>query len=352
MTPALADALRVGRVARALRRAAEADSRLGAAARETAAWRDGSSLWRAAQGGGDAAPVMIVHGLVGAPEMTDLDADSSVAAALAAQGCPVYGVDWGRAGGALWRRLRVEDFALDRLSHFVDVVTAREGRRPVLAGVCEGGLFAACLAALRPDALAGLALMVTPIDIDAAPDAPLTRLVRRLGPARLTRLIDALGGLPGPMMGAVFQDLTPSRTLRRYTLGLLETDGDPAAVARFLRMERWLAARPDHPAEAAKQLLIDIYCDNALARGAFLLDGSAVRLSAIAAPVLTVIGLRDHLAPPASARAIAAHLPAPPREVALDAGHVGVFVSRRMRGRVAAALADFARACAAGAPRA
>jgi polyhydroxyalkanoate synthase len=190
--------------------------------------------------------------------------------------------------------------------------------------------------------MAGLALAITPIDIDAAPNAPLTRLARSLGPGRIEALLDTLGCVPGPMLNAVFQDLTPSRTRAKYTLGLLRGDGEAEAIATFLRMERWLGGRPDHPAPAARQLLVELYCDNALPRGAFRLSGRAVRLSDIDVPVMTLIALRDHLVPPASARAIAAHLSAPPRETALDAGHVGVFVSRRVLGRAAEAVAAFA----------
>ncbi|PKQ05587.1 MAG: hypothetical protein CVT71_01835, partial [Alphaproteobacteria bacterium HGW-Alphaproteobacteria-10] len=86
-------------------------------------------------------------------------------------------------------------------------------------------------------------------------------------------------------------------------------------------------------------LVIELYHQNLLARGAFVLDGRRVDLGAITAPVMTVIGLRDHIVPPPCARAIRPMLRAPYRELALDAGHVGVFVSRKARGAVAEGLA-------------
>ncbi|SDZ82444.1 alpha/beta fold hydrolase [Rubrimonas cliftonensis] len=346
---------RLLRVARALARADEAGTAIGATPSDVAATRDGSRLLRhrgpaSAAGAGSgraAAPLMIVHGLVGAGEIVDLAPRCSLVGDLVALGFAVYSVEWrpqggrGAGGDALWRALAFEDFALDRLGYFADAVAGLEGRRPAALGVCEGGVFAACLAALEPRALAGVALAVTPIDFHAEPSAPLSRLVRSLGRETLEGLIEVLGGLPGPVMDAAFRRLTPARTLAKHTADLMDANGARAATAQFLRMERWLAARPDHPAAAARQALIDLYHDNALARGAFALDGRRVDLGAITAPVLALYGLRDHLVPPACARAIGALTGGPCREAPIDAGHVGVFVSRRARGLAGRALAEF-----------
>ncbi|TVQ56506.1 MAG: alpha/beta fold hydrolase [Rhodobacteraceae bacterium] len=290
----------------------------------------------------DRAPVVIVHGLVGRATMTDLDADRSLVRALLARGVATHVVDWGRPSRAD-RFLRFEDFVCDHLAAVVAAVTRAEGRRPALFGICQGGIFALCLGALAPGAAAGLALAVTPVDFDADADAPLVRWARAFGAAEVERLIDAFGYLPGGVMGAVFQALTPAKTSRKYTLDLLDVARDPGRLALFLRMERWLADRPDHPGEAAKQLVIELYQRNALARGAFRLDGAPVRLSDIRAPVLALYGLRDHIAPPACCRALGPLLdPATPyAEQGLDAGHIGVFVSGRARRALAAALLDW-----------
>lgn len=288
------------------------------------------------------APVVIVHGLVGRATMTDLDPERSLVGALLDRGAAVYTVDWGAPSRAD-RFLRFEDFVCDHLAGIVAAVARAEGRRPALLGICEGGIFALCLGALAPDAASGLALAVTPVDLDAAPEAALTRWARAFEPAEIERLIDAFGCLPGAVTGAIFQALTPTATARKYTLDLLDVARDPERLALFLRMERWLADRPDHPGEAAKQLVIELYQRNALARGAFRLDGETVRLDAIRAPVLALYGLRDHIAPPACCRAVGGLLAPGARyaEAGIDAGHIGVFVSDRARGALAGALLDW-----------
>ncbi len=341
---ALDDAARVWRVAAALTRATPADTAIGATPRRVVARREGVALARCEGPAPDpaAAPLLVVHGLVGGDEIVDLAPDRSLLAALAAGGVATWTLDWGPPRPGL-RWLAFEDLVLDHLAEAVETVTRAEGARPVLMGVCEGGLFALCLAALEPDSVAGLALAVTPVDCHAEPDAALARLVRAFAPAEIEALLRQMRGLPGGALAAVFAGLSPSRTLGRHTLGLMESDGDPAAIAHYLRMERWLAERPDHPEEAGRQLLIDIYHENRLFRGVFRLDGRRVDLRAIEAPVLGVLGLRDHIVPPACARALAPLIGPLWRECALDAGHVGVFVSRRARGAVAAALGDFVR---------
>ena len=76
----------------------------------------------------------------------------------------------------------------------------------------------------------------------------------------------------------------------------------------FLRMEKWLADRPHHPGEAAKQWLKDLYQENRLVDGSFDLSGRQVDLKSITAPVLNVFALDDHIIPPDSSRALGAKI--------------------------------------------
>jgi polyhydroxyalkanoate synthase len=335
---------RYWRTARALARATEAETAVGASAADAAFRRDKVTLWRHRPRAPrvDAPPLVIVHGLVGRASVTDLDPRRSLVRALLDRGHDVWLIDWGAPSRAE-RFLRIDDYVVDYLGACVARATGAAGRPPALLGICEGGVFAACFAALNPGAVAGLCAAVAPIDPHAAPDAILTRWVRAFDPEELARLVDVFGYLPGGLVGALFGAMTPARTMAKYTADLLAMADRPQDVRAFLRMERWLADRPHHPGAAAKQLLIGLYHRNELARGAFALDGRTVDLRAIRAPVLTVCGLRDHIVPPASALALGGllHPETPHRAVALDAGHIGVFVSGRARGGLGAALADW-----------
>ncbi len=331
------------RAAEALARTPEAETRIGATPADPVFRRGKLTLLRYRRETPAAGPpLLIAHGLVGRASVTDLAPRRSLARDLLAGGVDVWTIDWGAPSRAD-RFTTFADLALGGLGACAERIRAETGRAPVVLGVCEGGVFALCLAARAPEAVAGVVPVVAPVDFHAEPDALLTRWVRAFAPEDLARMVDAFGYLPGGALGAIFQAMTPARTMAKYTGDLLSVAAEPEALRMFLRMERWLADRPHHPGEAAKTLLIDLYRENRLAAGTLRLDGAPVRLADIRAPVLAVWGVRDHIVPPACAGALGALLaPGTPYEAApLDAGHIGVFVSRRAKGRLAARLLDW-----------
>lgn len=291
-------------------------------------------------------PLLIVHGLVGRQTVADLEPDRSLVRQLLAVGVDTYALDWGNAT----RADRFRDFAdyADRgLGACVaEVLRASGADRVALFGICQGGIFALCHAALHRKPIAGIALAITPVDFHADKDDPdpqhglLNVWIRGLPRELILDLLAEHGNLPGRLTGAVFQNMTPARTLAKYTLGLIDVAEDRARLATFLRMERWLADRPDHPGAAAREWLIDLYQENRLAEGRFAIDGRPVRLDAIACPVLNIYGTDDHIIPPPCSTALGRLLPAGHdyQEVAVPSGHVGVFVSRRAGGIVPPAV--------------
>ena len=68
-------------------------------------------------------------------------------------------------------------------------------------------------------------------------------------------------------MSSVFSLMTPMRSLTKYNVDLIDVVDDQAKLMNFLRMEKWLADRPAHPGEAAKQWLKDLYQQNKLVKG-------------------------------------------------------------------------------------
>ena len=134
------------------------------------------------------------------------------------------------------------------------------------------------------------------------------------------------------------QQLAPARTLAKYTSGLVALADNKRALDTFLRMEKWLADRPDHPGAAAKEWLIGLYHENRLVRGEFTIDGAPVDLAAISCPVLNIFGAEDHIIPPLCSRALGEILASDYEELEVPTGHVGVFVSRRAQTMVAPAV--------------
>ena len=76
----------------------------------------------------------------------------------------MYVVDWGNPTRAD-QFLTLDDYINGYLRDCVDYMIGKNGGKPVsMFGICEGGTFAACLAALEPELFTGLALAITPID--------------------------------------------------------------------------------------------------------------------------------------------------------------------------------------------
>ncbi|WP_439370316.1 class III poly(R)-hydroxyalkanoic acid synthase subunit PhaC [Bradyrhizobium sp. PMVTL-01] len=293
-------------------------------------------------------PVLLAYGLIGRYTMADLQEDRSLVRSLLRQGLDLWLVDWGQPNRSE-RWLTIDDYVDDYIHAAVERVCRETGHDKImLLGICEGGVFTTCYAALHPDKVKGLVLTITPIDFHADRDDPdahhglLNVWTRSLDRADIDRLVDVYGGLPGEFMSSVFSLMTPMRSLTKYNIDLIDVIDDEAKLMNFLRMEKWLADRPAHPGEAAKQWLKDLYQDNKLVKGEFELSGRRVDLSKLTAPVLNVFALNDHIIPPTCSRALGAHVGTKDySEIELPGGHVGLFVSSKSQGSLSKGISEW-----------
>ncbi len=293
-------------------------------------------------------PVLIAYGLIGRYTMADLQEDRSLVRNLLNLGVDLYVIDWGHPSRAD-RYLTVDDYVEGYLAGAIEEIARRHGTDRVnLLGICEGGVFALCYAALFPDTLQNLILTITPVDFHG--DEVENRLghgfinvwTRSLTPEDIDRLVDAHGNLPGEFMSSVFSMMTPVRTLMKYNFDMLEVMDDEKKFLNFLRMEKWLADRPHHPGEAAKQWLIDLYQQNKLIKNEFRIGGRLVDLGHVTMPVLNVFAKDDHIIPPATSQALRRVVGTKDYvEMALPGGHVGVFVSGKSQGLLGAGIAGW-----------
>jgi polyhydroxyalkanoate synthase len=293
-------------------------------------------------------PVLITYGLVGRWTMTDLQEDRSLVRNLLNLGIDLYVVDWGNPSRAD-QFLTIDDYNCGYLHGCVMEVARRaEVARINMLGVCEGGVFTTCYAALEGARVNTMTLTITPIDFHA--DALEKRTghgfinvwTRSLKPEDIDRLIEAHGNLPGELMGALFNMMTPMRSMMKYNVDLLDVVDDEARLLNWLRMEKWIADRPDHPGAAAKQWMKELYQQNKLVQNQLVLDGRRVDLGNLTMPVLNVYAKDDHIIPPATSQALAAKMTGGTyQELALPGGHVGVFVGGKSQKLFAPAVADF-----------
>ena len=287
----------------------------------------------------NAAPVLVAYGMVGRYTMADLQEDRSLVRNLLAQGADLYVVDWGNPTRSD-RWLNLEDYVDGYLGECVDFIRREAGVDKVtLLGICEGGVFTLCYAARNPGKVKNLVTTITPVDFHAgSKSAPLHHGLIGLWARSMTgddvdRLVEANGNLPGELMSFVFSMMTPVNALTKYNVGLFDVMDDEKKLLNFLRMEKWLADRPDHPGEAAKQWLKNLYQENQLVKGEFKLGGEKVNLKKITMPVLNIFAEEDHIVPMKSSQALKRHVGTRDyTELPLPGGHVGVFVSGKSQG--------------------
>ena len=170
-------------------------------------------------------PVLICYGLIGRWTMTDLQDDRSLVRNLLNLGLDLYVVDWGNPSRAD-RYLTLDDYIGSYLDDCVaEIVRRAEVRKVNLLGVCEGGVFTTAYAALHPEKVNTLVLTITPVDFHADTvenregHGFINMWARSLEPHDVDQLIEANGNLPGEIMGAVFNLMTPMRSIMKYNLG-------------------------------------------------------------------------------------------------------------------------------------
>ncbi|MEQ8493859.1 MAG: class III poly(R)-hydroxyalkanoic acid synthase subunit PhaC, partial [Gammaproteobacteria bacterium] len=312
--------------------------RPGATPRSAVWQRDAVTLYRYEPAPPAGVPLLIVYALVNRPDMVDLQADRSLVRALIAHGFDVYLLDWGTPGPAD-RTLGLEAYVNGYLDAAVDWLRATLDRPAVpLMGICQGGTFSLCYAALNPDKVERLVTTVTPVDFQT-PDDMLSHLVRHID---VEALVDAYGNLDGDVLNALFLSLKPFQLMQQKYLRLVDVLDDPAATAMFLRMEQWIFDSPALTAQACRECARDLYQSNRLARGTLALGGRTVRLERLTMPLLNVWARDDHLVPPAASRALAELVPAANyREHELPGGHIGIYVGRTEHHALANVLAGW-----------
>ena len=280
--------------------------------------------------------------------MTDLQEDRSLIRNLLDKGIDVYAVDWGSPSRAD-RWLQLEDYISSYLHNCVKFIKQEQDIEKVnILGVCEGGVFSICYAALYPENIHNLMTSITPVDFhgdkrdDKIEHGYINLWTRNLESDDIDLMVNAYGNMPGELMGMVFQLLTPVKSLTKYNIDLLDIAHDEKKLLNFLRMEKWLADRPDHPGEAAKQWFKDLYQDNKLIKNAFELNGKVVDLNKITMPVLNIYALNDHIIPPECSMALKKCVGSQDyTDLPLPGGHVGVFVSGKSQGILGKGIVDW-----------
>ena len=299
-----------------------------------------------------AVPIMITYALVGRFQMIDLEVDRSLVRKLLAQGFDVYFIDWGTPGRAQ-RWLTIDDYVSGYLDRCVDVIRARSGDDKInMLGICQGGVFTACYAALFPQKVRNVAFTVTPIDFHGDKSDPqagsgyMNQWARALTPRTSTTWSTPTAPRPGSMVGLAFLMMNPVSNLTKYTIDLIDVlDND--AKLRQLPAHGALDRRPARSSGRSRAPVVQGPLPGKQAgeerAGAGRAHGRACARSRCPCSTSTRPATPSF---PCRARRACASTSAPtttPRS-RCPAGHIGTFVGGKAQKILAPTLADWFKA--------
>jgi polyhydroxyalkanoate synthase len=290
-------------------------------------------------------PLLIVYALVNRPYMVDLQENRSLVRNLLDLGLDIYLLDWGYPTRAD-RWLTLEDHILGYIGGCVDAVRERHGLDQInLLGICQGGTFSLCYAALSPGKIKNLLTMVTPVDFHVESGAILNTWSGRAGKSSSINpdlLVQALGNIPGDFMNFGFLMLKPFELgFQKYldALGLMDSE---EKLINFLRMEKWIFDSPDQAGETWRRFIRHFYQENGLIKGQIELDGQRVDLQNVTMPVLNVYAEHDHLVPPESSQALGEYVGTDDYTVqSFPVGHIGMYVSSKVQRALPPTIAEW-----------
>ena len=281
-------------------------------------------------------PVLIVYALVNRPYMMDLQPDRSLIRRLLELGLDLYLIDWGYPDGGD-RFTDLNDYINGYLHRCLGVVL-REHRleSTTVLGVCQGGTFSLCYAALHPERVRNLITMVTPVDFQTS-DNLLSKWVQSID---VDALVAAHGIVPGEVLNAAYVSLMPFRLLQQKYVNLLDGGSDQAQIDNFMRMEKWIFDSPGQAGAAFAQFARWFFQENRLLKGTLEIGGRRVDLQRLTQPLLNIYAKQDHLVPPAASTALERLVGS--RDylaLGLDVGHIGMYVSGRSQRELPQAIA-------------
>jgi len=274
--------------------------------------------------GGDGPPAILIPSLINPPRILDLDAQVSLASAIAGMGRRALLLDWGDAA---------ERASLDVGGHVEELLVPLLrgiGEPAALAGYCLGGTMAIAAANLaEAERVVTLAAPWHFAGYEHPSREALASIWRQSRDAA-----HGLGALPMEVLQAAFWSLDPARTVRKFAeFGTL--DPASAEARRFVALEDWANEGEPLPYPAARELMEDLFAGDVSGSGGWRIGGKAVT-DRIASPLLNILAAHDRISPRQAA---------PHGDSALvAAGHVGMVVGSA-RSELHALLARFLTPC-------
>jgi polyhydroxyalkanoate synthase len=239
-------------------------------------------------------PIFIVPAWIMKYYILDLTAQRSLVAYLRDQGFEVFILSW-KNPDEDDANVSMQDYIDQGVRAAVDHIKDLGHDRLHAVGYCLGGtllaITAAALARDKDTTFKTISLLASQVDFSEPGELGL--FINESQVAFLEDVMETHGYLEANQMAGAFQllrsnDLIWSRVVRHYLLG--ERTPDNPLMA-------WNADATRMPAKMHSEYLRHLFLKNDLAKARYLVDGTAVALSDIRAPIYSVATETDHVSP-------------------------------------------------------
>ncbi|HEX3052661.1 MAG TPA: alpha/beta fold hydrolase [Aggregatilineaceae bacterium] len=276
-------------------------------------------------------PVLCVPSLINQYYVMDLIPERSLVGYLLAQGLDVYMLDWGTATEAD-RCRTMDEYIGVLLRRVVQVIQRATGQPTVsLLGYCMGGMMSLVYAALFPAEIANLVNLAGPINYH---DDGIYSVWTRPEWFDVDLLVDTVGNIPAALLNATFHMVRPTNELIQ-AFNYRDRQHDEAFMRRFAAMQIWLNDPIPFPGEVFRSYIKDLYQQNLLLKGEWLIGGQKIDPRAVTTPTLTIAARYDHIAPWSSVAVLDDLIASLDKQcIVLEKGHIGMVIGSDSHSRL------------------
>lgn len=270
-------------------------------------------------------PLLLVFALMNRPYIFDLRPGHSFVEFMLRRGYDVYLLDWGSPGPED-QNLRFDDYALDYLPRAIRKMKSISGSIEFsMLGWCIGAILTTLYAAVFPDdGLQNLLLLTAPLDFSNKQAITFAGWTDERY-FDVDKLLAMFGNMPAEMIEYGARALKPVENFVGNYLRLWDNIDDPKVVESWHAMNTWVTDNIPMAGGAFRQLIVDLYRNDRLMQGTWVIRGQKVDVSRIKANLFTLIASEDHITPPCQSETIAEKVSSRDKEVfRVSGGHIGI----------------------------
>jgi polyhydroxyalkanoate synthase len=263
--------------------------------------------------------LLIVPAPIKRPYIWDLAPKSSVVQRLVREGFRVYLISW-EPPGAEGARFGLDAYADRLIADCAQAITRETGEeRLIVAGHSLGGTLAAIFAALHPERVGALVLLVSPLHFGAE-----TGRFVNLVAAQAESAPEMSNPIPGSYLSTLSYMASPETFAFARWADWFQSLADREALHKHMRVTRWTLDELELPGKLFQEVAQLLCHDDRFMRGTLRVRRRRASPDRIEAPVLAVGDARCDIVPPSAIVPCLEAMPAKEKRALWYEGDVGV----------------------------